>query len=108
VSVFHKQARTQQTLRDAWFTVGLADAATFLTVLANSALNMNSLHNGGDLKETPVSMKYQTLAIKYTNSQLANTGAIPTDQTIGTVTGLMCYNVNQQIRSTWTVFVNAW
>src|ERR1700712_2451072 len=86
----------QRPVRDAWFTVGLRDEATFDAVLANSAVHLDGMQKGGlsPPVETPHSMHYQTLAISKIRQQLIeNTSYVP-DEIIGCVTGLICYDVS--------------
>ncbi|KAK9233995.1 hypothetical protein V1525DRAFT_391892 [Lipomyces kononenkoae] len=48
-----RRAWQQRPLRDAWFTVGLQDEATFSQVLANSALHVEVMRRGRDgVRET--------------------------------------------------------
>ncbi|KAF2664018.1 hypothetical protein BT63DRAFT_429553 [Microthyrium microscopicum] len=105
--IFNKEIRSQLALRDAWFSVGLSDTATFLLVLANSALVMDSVRHGGrDPEESADALQYQTRAIRYTNSKLGGLIVVPTDEMIGNVTGLMCYNVILGKYDAWVMHRN--
>lgn len=92
---------SQRPVRDAWFTLGLRDEATFEVILANSAVHFDGMHRGGrePPAESETSMHYQTLAISKIRQQL-NEVSYVTDEMIGCVTGLLCYDVGDHITHT--------
>lgn len=94
ISVFQDDGQ-QRPLRDAWFSVGMADKAAFMAVLSNSALHMNSSERGGQLaEETAAAIKYQTEAVAIVNERLKTVSVQNNvelwDATIGAVSGLVC------------------
>lgn len=93
----------QRPLRDAWFSVGMADKAAFMAVLSNSALHINSSQRGGQIaEETAAAVKYQTEAVSIVNERLKTTSLQNNhellDATIGAVSGLVCNAVRETLR----------
>lgn len=90
----------QRPLRDAWFSVGLADKAAFMAVLSNSVLHLDSKRKGGrPAEDTAAAVMYQTEAVTMINQQLNSytfEGEIQVSEaTIGAVSGLGCNAVCQ-------------
>lgn len=102
-------------MRDAWFTVGLADKAAFMAVLSNSALHCSSRHKGGRLAEdTAAAVRYQTEAVSIINQRLISAvlenEVGVSEQTIGAVAGLVCNAVGRsefpRPMAHWLIVVN--
>ncbi|KAK9318743.1 hypothetical protein V1517DRAFT_342400 [Lipomyces orientalis] len=90
--LFDDEHGQQRPLRDAWFTVGLQDEATFSQVLANSALHMEIMRRGRDrVRETPDSILYYTRAIASIRRRFGMAKRETLDYTIGTVTGMLAH-----------------
>ena len=85
----------QRPLRDAWFAVGLADEATFLQVLSNSALHLDAMRFGGRRpRESHLSIDYQLRAVKIVNDRLQDISTFISDASIGAVASLTVHDVN--------------
>ncbi|KAK9489184.1 hypothetical protein V1508DRAFT_428769 [Lipomyces doorenjongii] len=90
--IFDDEHGQQRPLRDAWFTVGLQDEATFSQVLANSALHMEIMRRGRDgVRETPDSILYYNWAIASIRRRFGMAKRETLDYTIGTVTGMLAH-----------------
>jgi hypothetical protein len=83
-------------MRDAWFSVGLADEAAFFQVISNSALHLQSIKNKRHHpKDNSESMHYHTLALKSVYSRIGAGEPSTTDGMIGAISGFMAYSVSK-------------
>jgi hypothetical protein len=80
-----------------WISLETNDEAAFQQLLANSALQLDSLRNGGkEPRETPASIKFQTRAARSVQDKLGIKNAIVTDGMIIAVSGLITYSVGRK------------
>jgi hypothetical protein len=92
--VFNDELGHQRPLRDAWFTVGLQDEATFSQVLSNSALHIEILRHGRDgVRETPDSIRYYTRAMASVRRRVDKANTETLEHIIGAVTGMLAHAV---------------
>jgi hypothetical protein len=85
---------TNLTIRDVWVSLEVNDEAAFQQLLANAALQLHSLRNGGkEPRETRASIQLQTRAARSVQDRLGMKNAIVTDGMIIAVSGLITYSV---------------
>jgi hypothetical protein len=81
-------------LRDAWFTLGLKDAAPLFQILANSALYESWSRLGGRHPvENYDSIRFQSQAVAVIQKEIRANQPATLDAALGAVTGLMAYQV---------------
>jgi hypothetical protein len=83
----------QRTMKAFWFSLTLDDEATFRQLLANSALHLDSLRNGGrEPRETSISLNFQTMAVNLIRRKLTEESMV-TNSMLSAVTALIGYDV---------------